>query len=86
MIEDFLFLSVDSIVFICLQQSHAPNSLCLYSCFPAIKKLEIAKTKSALEAVCTPTLKSVLGQETPKLSYKKLCVICVYLRKCCVPY
>jgi len=35
---------------------------------------ENAKTKGALEAVFTPTLKSVLGQETPKLRCKKLSV------------
>jgi len=58
--KPYLFMSVDSIAFVRLQRSHA--QLSLPSFVPFFDQTpENAKTKGALEAVCTPTLKSVLG-------------------------
>ena len=62
-----MFLSVDSIAFVRLRRSHAQFSLPSFV-ISSDQTPEYAKTKVVLEVVSTPTLKSVLGKETPKLS------------------
>ena len=65
-----MFLSVDSIAFVRLTILSRPI---LYAFIRASLNLtpEITKTKGALDAVCTPTLKSILGLGNTKTLKRK---------------
>ena len=65
-----MFLSVDSIAFVRLTM--LPHLiLCGFVRASLDLTPEITKTKGALEVVCTPTLKSILGLENTKTVKRK---------------
>jgi len=73
-----LFLPVDSRAFVRLAILPRPI-LCAFVRASLNLTPEITKTKGALEAVCTPMLKSILGLENTKTVKRKssvlLCVL-----------